>query len=400
MSHNLAPNVALKKTNTILFLAALSCFPAPLVGCGSSDTKNSGTDTGTGTGTGTGTDTSTSVGACKEVPLFAPLAIGTPSDGGGDDLIRAIQVDEANGDIYFSGYADLYRLPAGAAAPSKLMERPAAGDDFWLRTDRILFPSGLAFSLVQDSTSILMSTSRDGSGLTTVVPIQPAAPDPVLWNVTVSSIALAGDNLFWIDKRGEIAITALDTKFTYTVYEKPWASAGTPPKQLYQSSQGLDSLFTAGTDIYVKETVGDPLSGTSRQLRIAAAGGTPVEMAPLVKGDVLDGDDQSILVARSDFDTGSYGIFSMRPDGSNEVKLSDGIFLSQHVSRKGLWGIVDFPGLSEGFPVYTYSTTGGRRSLGCIDSADTTVHAAALTDSALYVSIYRRARTTILRFSL
>ena len=106
---------------------------------------------------------------CSEHPLFSPRAYGDD----GADLIRAIVRDEATGDLLFSDFPELYRLPAGEGEPVLLGSRPdedIAGD-FWLVDDALLFPGGFQVPLIETADAVLSRTDRDAQHPEVVVPL-------------------------------------------------------------------------------------------------------------------------------------------------------------------------------------------------------------------------------------
>jgi hypothetical protein len=166
---------------------------------------------------------------------------------------------------------------------------------------------------------------------------------------------------------------------------------------LYQGSRLFNKVLPAGSDVYFEEEVD---TGGYRQLRVSSAGGATTEVEPALKGKVLAGNADQILVARSDYESSNYGIFIMRPDGSNAVKILDSPVASEHAERDGVWAVVAFPGAGKTFMLYSYSATTGLKTIGCVEAANTTIHAAALTQKEVYVSIYRNEKATILRYPL
>lgn len=86
--------------------------------------------------------------------------------------------------------------------------------------------------------------------------------------------------------------------------------------------------------------------------------------------------------------------------GSNEIKIESNSFGSYVVKRGGMWAMEGAANDLTRSDLYSYTAAGVRKYLGCINGENTTVHASALTQDALYMSIYRKQKSVILRYPL
>jgi hypothetical protein len=359
-----------------------------------------GCGSGGGGNDGSGGSAGSNGGTCSEQPTF-------PARGYGDDntdLIRQIRIDDATGDMYFTTYSDLYVLRSGASEPAAISH---LGGAFWLTDDAFLFPNGFA---IDDPIVVLHSVPRTGGDATAAITSPASTSRNDVFNLGDS--ALIGDQLVWITSSFH---TSNPDRLPRVYDSKKWEVRKTSMKSpaaaqtLYTSSRELSTIVADRTNIYVEEETGAEQSRDFVQRIIGLESGAVDAMTADEKfgGAVVAGDDRSLIIA-ADIDQDHLdtkpGIFRIAPDGSGKAALHDELLLSKWIfniaSSRGTWGFERSTALAEPHQVYAYTVAGGVRNIGCANGNDTTAHAIAVGQNAVFLSIYRGSMSTILRFPL
>jgi hypothetical protein len=373
-----------------------------LVACNSSGPGSGHSNGGSGNdaaGAGNVEDASESNGSCVEHPLFP----AEPHGESGDDLVRAIQVDEAGNKLLFSDLGQLFEVPLAGGKPSLLGERPnddIAGD-FWLAGDELLYPAGFATPVIEEQQAVLFSTDRNGENEKVAVGIP--ASTSIEWQYEVADVQVVGDDVFWLardkhtDRPADLP-PPWDT--TYVVRRTSWRSPS-EPVELYSTKSELKDLVVAGKLAFVAEEAKDDPDGNEPVQRIIdIETSTVLDQTSEEKfgGQVVAGDDTSLFVTKLQLEAPyEIGVLRVAPDGSGTAQLSENPFISNFVRSGDAWLFTDGQSLSDPGLVFSYQVGAVPKKIGCIDSS-ATIHALAASTTKAYVGIFRDQTTTILQF--
>jgi hypothetical protein len=354
-----------------------------------------GAKSGAGSGSGSGSaaaakSTDEASGRCVETALFAPRALGK----GGNDMYRGLQIDPVTKDIYAVDLHTIVRVPAAGGEPAIVVNSEAGvGSWFWLRSDRFLFPGDDVSK--NGEQAVLFAMPREGGELTPIIPIP--AGDPSTFH-RLSDVRVIGDDVYWQVDEG----TRGKRDSTHSFFTTSWKEPGTP-KRLFSSKHDVDGdLMTpgfviAGGRAYILEKLGDTADSQVENV-IDLATGAVSRLAPALGGFVIGGDAESLIVRRIGTRSDETGAFRMKSDGTQVLRISETVAPRLAV-RDGTWAVVAHnrhKGIIEVSTVV--AATGAHKALGCVNG-DATVHAMALTDDAIYVSVFRSSKATILRFA-
>lgn len=354
-------------------------------------------------------------GACTEAALFARRSFGED----GTDLIRRIELEPGTGDLIFSVWQELYRLPNGSDTPQPIMARPAEAQPlygaFWLVDDDILMPAapGIGSLLtaanpggMMDLIPVLYQAPRAGGEAALVV--SSLMPSEELVFYQIAGARVVGDEVFWVDVRAqrEDFSTGAPIDRTYRAWRTSWRSPSAEPQQLYTSELELDVPVVVGGIAYIDEANGETAQDGTTQRLIDLADGSvgPSSAEELYGGKVIAGDDQSLIVYDSEIDLDdidSYGVYRFSADGSQEEKLYQGLTQLDWRSREGGWAYEVYNFEADSNDIYVYQPGSTPRLLGCVADSANSVHDVVLGADAVYVSVfYTDFTATILRYPL
>ena len=373
-----------RSVTCVAILAISACHgDAPRGGTGAASSDGSGSS-------GAGSSADAALSACTETPIFPPRSTGDS----GNDLYRKIVVDPATHDLYFSDLHTIYRVAAGGGEPQVVLPRAKGGGrQFWLAPDRLLV-AGNDVWLDNKVHAVLFTMPRGGGDLQPMIDV-PAGD--VRTFRSVEDIEIIGDDVYW--RLDEGTRGGHDT--THTLLTTSWTHPG-QPRVLYTTKLNASGdLLTSGSVIaggrvYLLEDRGksaDPHAATVIDL----ATGAVSQADPGLNGYVVDGDANWILVRHDSSKDGKMGLIRMRPDGSQAVQI--GTSLRPHLATRGdTWALADHNGKTATTEVSVIAASGEKKLLGCVNG-DATVHAIAIGDDAIYVSVFRNNKATILRFA-
>lgn len=340
---------------------------------------------------------STNTESCVEDALFPAEAHGDD----GADLIRAIQLDEAAGQLIFSDLGELFEVPLEGGKPSLLGPRPndAINGDFWLQSERLLFPAGFATPLIEAQQAVLFSTDRSLETVQVLVGIP--APPSLEWEYQIRDVRVVGDDVYWLARDSHTdrpADLLPDWDSTYALRRTSWRNPA-EPEELYSTKVELDDLVVAGKLAFVREI--DPDTFQRRQQRIVdLTSNTLLDDDAEAKfgGVVVAGDEASLFVTKLQLEApNEIGVFRIAPDGSDQTMLTANPFVSDFRSNGDTWFFTDGQALGDPTLVFSYRVGGAARQIGCIESS-ATVHALASSDSKVYAGVYSDQKTTVLQF--
>ncbi|MDD9939612.1 MAG: hypothetical protein OXU20_00990 [Myxococcales bacterium] len=336
--------------------------------------------------------------------LFEPRALGED----GNEVIGTIRYDEATGDVYFATRSELYVLRAGGSEP--VLIGGSAGnvwDEFWLRDEEILMPSGWRLAPVRAEVSVLAALPRAGGDVRMRLgtPISIAGREVF----ETSNLRVVGDDVYWITGErlhGPGADAGDPHRTSYAVHRARWSDP-TSAVVLYRSRWKLSGLVVAGGYLFVNETTVDtPMASGGVQRILDAKDGRRLAETSQARygGVVVTGDAESLLVTRFDYEhSDNFGTWHMRPDGSHATRLSNVLLLSigpvPAISRGGEWMVVSLMTGEKEMAVYTFSEAHGQQRLGCFDEGDSTF-AMDVADGRALVGVFRDGKNAIMSFPL
>jgi hypothetical protein len=351
---------------------------------------------------------------CTEAPLFEPQSFGED----GTDLIRHIAIDSQTGDLVFSVWQELYRLPAGSRAPELMMDRPPEAQPiygaFWLVDNDILMPAAPGIGSIltaavpgaeMDLVPVLYRAPRTGGAATLQVSALMPSEEQVFYQI--GGARLVGDEVFWVDSRNEREdfSTASPIDRTYRAWRTNWRTPA-EPDLLYTSEFELEVPVVVNGVAYIEEANSDSAQDGSRQRMIRLADGTvaPSSAEDTYGGRVIAGDDQSLIVYHelASLETvEDYGLYRVALDGSEEERLYQGFTQLDWRSNSGSWAYDVYNVDADTSDIYFYRPGSAPRLLGCIAANGTTVHDVVAGADAVYVSVfYGGLKATILRYPL
>lgn len=383
------------------FLSVLSIASAALA-CGGDD------DPAGGSG-----GTSGSNGACVEDALFEPRSYGND----GTDLIRRMVIDPENGDLYFSVWQELYRLPAGSNAPELVMARPAdakpISGTFWLVGDQLLMPAAPGVGSIvtaatpgamMDLVPVLYQAPRSGGAATLQVSSLMPSEEQVFYQI--SGARVVGDEVFWVDIRREREdfSTASPIADVYRAWRTNWRTPS-EPELLYTSELDLEVPVVVNGVAYIDEAISESRGDGSRQRIIHLADGSvdPRGAEEIYGGRVIAGDDQSLIVYDDviDLEAIDYGVHRVTLDGSQKERLFQGFTLHEWRGSGGAWAYDDYNVTANTRDIYFYQPGSAPRLLGCVPDGTYSLHDVVLGADAVYVAVFSRDfEATILRYPL
>jgi hypothetical protein len=403
---------ALKLHPTRLLLLALAAGP---IACGADDgaaegpgAEGGGTEGGGTEGGGNGVGSN---GSCTEDSLFEPRPYG--EDG---DMVRRIHLDAGSGDILFSTWEELYRLPSGSRTPELVARRP---DDskpldgaFWVADGSLLLPTAAGLGNIltaavpgatMDVVPVLYTVPESGGDPNLQVSTLEPSEDQVFYEI--NGVRVVGDEVVWIDARVEREdfSTASPLHRTYRAHRTSWRSPAADPVELYTSERDLDVPVIANGIAFIEEENSDRAEDGSLQRMIHLDDGSvdPATADDRYGGKVVAADDRSLIVSHElDLENiETFGVFRVSFDGSERERLLDLTPIFELRSTAGVWPIIDYDVESGDSPVNTYEPGVGLRRLGCVPAGLGTIHDALATEDAVYVSVlYRDLTSTILRY--
>lgn len=333
-------------------------------------------------GSGSGSGSAEVAGSCSETPLFPARSTGDS----GNDLYRKIQIDPATHDVYFSDLHTIYRAPGAGGEPQVVLPRAkGGGQQFWLVPDRLLLAGNDVW--LDKVHAVLFSTPRGGGDLQPIIDVP--ANDGRMFHM-VRSVAVVGDSVFWDLDEGHPG--AHDE--THTFLTTSWTQPG-EPKVLYKTRYAIaGDLFVAGGRAYIVEDRGKNDEAHETVIDLASGAVSPVD--PALGGHVVGGDESWILVRRTTSKDGKVGTIRMRPDGSQVAQVGTGI-MTRLATRGDVWALAEHDSHTNTTEVSVIAPSGEKKVIGCVNG-DATVHAIGLGDDAVYVSVFRKSKATILRF--
>lgn len=327
-----------------------------------------------------------------------------PAEAHGDDgadLIRAIQLDEAAGQLIFSDLGEMFEVPLEGGKPSLLGPRPndAIDGDFWLQGEQLLFPAGFATPLIEAQQAVLFSTDRSLETVQVLVSIP--APPSIEWQYQIRDVRVVGDDVYWLARDSHTdrpADLLPDWDSTYALRRTSWRNPA-EPEELYSTKVELDDLVVAGKLAFVREI--DPDTYERRQQRIVDLTSSTLlddDAEAKFGGVVVAGDEASLFVTKLQLEApNEIGVFRIAPDGSDQTMLTTNPFVSDFRSNGDTWFFTDGQALGDPTLVFSYRVGGAPRQIGCIESS-ATVHALASSDSKVYAGVYNDQKTTVLQF--
>jgi hypothetical protein len=394
---------ALKLHTTHLLLLALAGGP---IACGADD---GGAEDGRAEGGGANGFGSNA--SCTEEALFEPRPYG--EDG---DMVRRIHLDADSGDILFSTWQELYRLPSGSRMPELVAQRP---DDskpldgaFWLVDGRLLLPTAAGLGSIltaavpgatMDVVPVLYTVPESGGDPNLQVSTLEPSEEQVFYEI--NGVRVVGDEVVWIDARVEREdfSTGSPLHRTYRAHRTSWRAPAADPVELYISERDLDVPVISNGIAFIEEDNSDRPEDGSLQRMIHLDDGSvdPATADDRYGGQVVAADDRSLIVSHElDLENlETYGVFRVSFDGSERERLLDLPPFFELRSTAGVWPIIDYDVESGESPVSTYEPGVGLRRLGCVPAGLGTVHDALATQDAVYVSVmYEDFTSTILRY--
>ncbi len=356
-----------------------------------------------------------SQGDCSQDPssnsVFAPTSYGDD----GTDLIRRVEVDGQTGDLWFSTWQNIYRLPSGSDEPEQVLVRPEStwplNGAFWLRETELLMPAAPGVGQIvtaaipgatTDIIPVLYSAPLE-SGAATLQVSAPAPPEDLVF-YEILGARIVGDEVYWVDARvqREGVSTAAPLTRTYRARRTSWRSPAAEPTELYSSAGRLDVPIVAGNLAFIDERSSDPADRSTVQRIINLDDGSvdSVSADERFGGKVVAADDESLIIASSDFtDLDSYGVFRVAVDGSQRERLSRFTTMPELRSNDGVWALTEFDPEADGFRVHVYEVGSAPRQLGCITGVSS-VHDVVAGDGEVLVAVfYTNFTANILRYT-
>lgn len=378
---------------------SVTCVAILAISACRGDAPRGGTGTASGNGSGSvsvgaavsasASGSSDTPGACTETPLFPARATGDS----GNDLYRKIIVDPATHDVYFSDLHTIYRAPNAGGEPVVVLPRAkGGGHQFWLTPDLLVLAGNDVW--LDKVRAVVFTTPRHGEGgLQPVIDVP--ADDVRTWH-GVNDVTIVGDDVYWQLDEG----TRGTREKTHTFLTTSWTHPA-PPKVLYTTKFDVSgdlvtpAFVVAAGRVYVHEDRGK--SGAEHTVTIDLATGTVSQDDGSAGGFVMGGDARWILVRRQRSTDGNAALVRMRPDGSEAVQIGAGL-LPRVATRGDTWAIADRNLRAKMTEVSVVATNGEKKRLGCVNG-DATLHAIGIGDDAVYVSVFRNGKATILRFA-
>jgi hypothetical protein len=354
-------------------------------------------------------------GRCTEDALFEPQSFGED----GTDLIRHIALDSQTGDVIFSVWQQMYRLPAGSRAPELLMDRPPNAQPvygaFWLVDDDLLMPAAPGIGSIitaavpgaeMDLVPVLYQAPRAGGEATLQVSALMPSEEQVFYQIAGARVV--GDEVFWVDIRNERESFSTGSPIdrTYRAWRTNWRTPAAEPDLLYTSELDLDVPLVVNGVLYIEEANSDSAQDGSRQRMIQLTDGTvaPSSAEETYGGRVIAGDDQSLIVYNPDVDferIEDYGLYRVALDGTEEEHLYAGFTQLDWRSNAGSWAYDVYNVEANTKDIYVYRPGSAPRLLGCVADNSTTVHDVVVGADAVYASVfYADFKATILRYPL
>lgn len=394
----------------------LAAFALTAAGCGDDDDDNGAGSPKDGASGGTtqsddDDDSDATAGDCEETPLFPFRAMGNARGNGGSDMIRQIREDSDTGELFFTNLDTLFRLAPGAKEPEEIASGEEFGGDFYLTPDQFLFPGGsfleaalkMASGLAADTElqPILVSMPREGGELTMQLGI-PASTTEESYLFT-GHVHVVGDNAVYEYRHGPKETGSYDLQYAAVIEMDSWKEPG-DPVELYRSASGVgfDSLLVVGTNVYVTLIQGEGADTEWLQVIVNLQTQTVADKTAeeLLGGKVIGGDEDWVLVERTDPEA-PWGVFRMRPDGSDAEAVLPEDLASDFDQAHGTWVIETLGDLDDDrFYVNTYTGSDGLKQIGCINGEDTTVHVLRAGKDAVFASVYREDRASIFKIPM
>ena len=394
-------------------LVALSFLSAALLGC-TSDSGGDEPELGTGelSPGGAGERSPGGAGAAQgdcsadvsANALFAPLPFGADSN----DLVRRVELDPETGDLWFSTWRELYRLPNGSDEPVEVLARPsnASPQDgvFWLLDDEVLLPAAGGSQrldseipgVTAEIMPVLLSAPRE-SGEATLRVGAPTPQEGVSHRVVGSTIV--GDDIYWVDYSQENNDFSMGPPpRTYRARRNSWRSPAPEPIELHSSDRDLYVPIVAGDLAFVGEQ-NDEDDGLQRIIHLDDGSLDPLTAQERFGGRVIAADGESLIVSNNDFaDLLDYEVFRVALDGSQRERIAQYNPLPAPRANGGVWAFNDFDTQIRAHRIYVYEVGSEPRAVACF-SNDYTVHDVVPVDGAVLVAVFDDDnRATILRY--